>query len=356
MALAERLEDRPTQLLLLHWIWQCQIRSADYRGALETNGRFKAVAAEIGDPLAEAIAHGVASGTSLFTGDRREVLVHAQRALDVRVDSSILSAASFCYHNTIGARNASTHCLWMLGYPDQSLRCARENLKEALDRAEPMTIAIVINQAGMLYVWTGEWLSAVEMFDRLASHAAKYRLSTYSKIAVGWQGCLAVLRGDLSPGIECLRTTLADLRADGNQMWSPQLASVLARGLASAGQHELGYAIASEWCDWSESSGSSWDVMEIQRVKGEILISMSPARGAEGEACLLDSLRLAEQQFALSLALRSGMSLARFWADQQMADKALELLSSVYNRFKEGFGTRDLITAAELLAGLRSRS
>jgi hypothetical protein len=39
----------------------------------------------------------------------------------------------------------------------------------------------------------------------------------------------------------------------------------------------------------------------------------------EGEACLLNSLRLAEREFALSLELRSGMSLARFWAGATLA-------------------------------------
>jgi predicted ATPase/DNA-binding winged helix-turn-helix (wHTH) protein len=356
MALAESLKDGPTQLLLLHWIWQCQIRSADYRGAVETTGRFKAVAAEIGDPLAEAIAHGVASGTSLFTGDRREVLAHARRALDSPVHSSILCAASFGYHNTIGVRNSSVHCLWMLGYPDQARMWARENIKEALDRADPFTIAYVVSLHCLLHLWTGDWLTAEEVTDRLASHAAKYRLTAYSTIAVAWLGCLAVLRGDLSRGIESLRTTLADLRADGYEMWSPQIASMLAGGLVRAGQHELAYATACEWSVWSESCGSLWDVMEVLRVKGEILISMSPGDTREGEACLLNSLRLAERESALSLELRSGMSLARFWADQGLVDKAQELLSPIYNRFTEGFETRDLVTAAKLLAELRSRS
>ena len=75
----------------------------------------------------------------------------------------------------------------------------------------------------------------------------------------------------------------------------------------------------------------------------------------EGEACLLSALRLAEQQGLLSLELRSGISLAKLWANQGAARKGVELLGSIYQRFPDGFQTRDLIEAANLLDELRSR-
>jgi predicted ATPase/DNA-binding winged helix-turn-helix (wHTH) protein len=355
MALAERLEDRPTQLLLLHWNWRWQCRSADFRGLAEVTARFKAVASQIGDPLAEAVAHGVVAHTFFWVGDLRESVAHARMALAVPVRSSILSAASFGYHNTIGVRNQLGRSLWTLGYPDQALAMSRGVIKD-LDSVDPATFAYVIANNLFVYIFTGDWLTAEEIIDRSMSHAAKHQFSIYARITMGWQGCLAVLRDDLSRGIELLGTTLAALRAAGHQLYSPPLGSVLAEALAKAGHHELAYATVCEWSAWSEGRGNPCDLIELLRVKGEMLISMSPGDTREGEACLLNSLRLAEQQSALSLELRSGMSLARFWADQELADKALELLSPIYNRFTEGFETRDLVAAAKLLAELKSRS
>ena len=43
------------------------------------------------------------------------------------------------------------------------------------------------------------------------------------------------------------------------------------------------------------------------------------------------------------------MSLARLWRDQGKAQQACELLSPVYGWFTEGFDTRDLKEAKELL-------
>jgi predicted ATPase len=76
--------------------------------------------------------------------------------------------------------------------------------------------------------------------------------------------------------------------------------------------------------------------------------------GSEGLACLLQALEVARQRGLLSLELRSGISLARLWADRGEADRALELLEPIFSRFSEGFQTLDLMAAAKLLAKLRS--
>jgi hypothetical protein len=54
--------------------------------------------------------------------------------------------------------------------------------------------------------------------------------------------------------------------------------------------------------------------------------------------------------------LRSGSSLARLWAGRAQRSKALELLDPIFDRFSEGFQTRDLVAAANLLQQLRSRN
>jgi hypothetical protein len=87
-------------------------------------------------------------------------------------------------------------------------------------------------------------------------------------------------------------------------------------------------------------------------VKGDILTSIA---ASEAEACLLESLELARRRGLLALELRAGISLARFWADRAQREKALGLLDPIFNKFSEGFQTRDLVAAANLLQRLRSR-
>jgi hypothetical protein len=75
----------------------------------------------------------------------------------------------------------------------------------------------------------------------------------------------------------------------------------------------------------------------------------------EFNMCLASSLELARQQSAPSLELRTGMSLARIWAENGQVNEALGLLAPIRSRFTDGFHTSDLVAAANLLDELRSR-
>ena len=68
----------------------------------------------------------------------------------------------------------------------------------------------------------------------------------------------------------------------------------------------------------------------------------------------MNSLKLAREQSALSLELRTAMSLARLWAGNGRVDAALALLAPVQSQFSEGFHTPDLVAATKLLDELRS--
>ena len=107
---------------------------------------------------------------------------------------------------------------------------------------------------------------------------------------------------------------------------------------------------------WAESRGRILNFIDSLRVKGEILNLAMPADTSEGERCLVKSLHLAHERGLLSLELRSGISLARFWAGRGATNQALELLGSIFSRFSEGFKTRDLLAAAALLDEFRSQN
>jgi hypothetical protein len=193
------------------------------------------------------------------------------------------------------------------------------------------------------------------LIQRLSDCATKHGLLTYARIAMGWQGHLAVSCGDLSSGIELLQTALVALREDGYELYRPELSAVLAAGLAKVGKHQLAYSTICQAIEWAESRHRPHEMPELLHVKGKIL-TLSRSSTSDGERYLLESLHMAQQQGLLSFELRSGISLAKLWADRAQRGKALELLEPIFNRFSEGFQTRDLAAAAYLLQQLRSRN
>ena len=354
LEISERLKDAPMQFYLLYGLYKWQIRSGDFRVVKELTGRVETVGKEIADPFADAIAHCLRAVTSFFTGDNRDVAGHCEIARDAAVHLTKLNVASFGHHHR-AAKNISARNLWVLGYPDQAVQMVAEAVREAVELNHPATLCHVLMSNIVVAFETGDWQRAEGLVHHLSSHATKHHLLTYVRAAVGWHGHLAVSRGDLARGIDLLRTALAALREDGYELYRPQFDKPLAEGLAKAGQLELAYSTICQAVTWAESRERILDLIDLLRVKSEILMMM-PVDTSEGETWLLQSLHLARERGLLSLELRSGMSLARLWAGRGATTQALDLLGPVFSRFSEGFKSRDLVAAGELLAKLRSRS
>jgi hypothetical protein len=96
---------------------------------------------------------------------------------------------------------------------------------------------------------------------------------------------------------------------------------------------------------------AEWNLPEILRVNAELLLwHGGPDAVAGAEAQLLRSLDVARQQSTLSWELRSATNLARLWHYGGRIAKARDLLAATVDRFTEGFGTSDVVTARRLLA------
>jgi len=63
----------------------------------------------------------------------------------------------------------------------------------------------------------------------------------------------------------------------------------------------------------------------------------------------LSALETAQKLQANMLELRTAIRLSRLWQDQGKAEQGQRLLSSVFEKFTEGFTTADLIEARDLL-------
>jgi predicted ATPase len=246
--------------------------------------------------------------------------------------------------------------LWMLGYPDQAVEASREAIKEAEDLNHRPTTTYALVWNALVFLYTGDWQTAEEWIRRIIVDATTYDLTPCHSIAIGYQGVQAVRLGEPLRGTELLQTAVARLRADGYEGYRRVLSGELAEGFLKAGATALAHSIICEAVEREEACGPSCHMPELMRVKGEVLISMVQSDRGEAEQCLLNSLRLARDHRALSFELRTGMSLARLWAASGRGDNAMDLLTSIYSQFSEGFQTLDLVSAARLLDELRSRT
>jgi predicted ATPase len=100
----------------------------------------------------------------------------------------------------------------------------------------------------------------------------------------------------------------------------------------------------------TEPPEALWSYPEILRVEAELIL-LTEAKDAEkkAETRLMESFDLATSQSLLSWELRSAVSLARLWTRLGRAAKARTMLKTTYDKFTEGFATRDLSVARQMI-------
>lgn len=128
----------------------------------------------------------------------------------------------------------------------------------------------------------------------------------------------------------------------------PSFSTVSARCGRSSGLQQR-----SKTDHYGPTTGARLWESELHRIAGNLLFSSATLDVERSEAHYLRAINVAREQDAASLDLRASTSLARLWAHHGDRRKAYDLLAPVYAWFTEGFETRDLVDAKELLDQLR---
>ena len=156
---------------------------------------------------------------------------------------------------------------------------------------------------------------------------------------------IVIQRGDVITGLRQLRAGLDEFGETESAVFR-LIAFLMAVALARGGQNDaIEEAIAP-----AERTEEHWAMAELLRAKGELLLLPgAPDAAAAAEDHFRQALEWARKQGALSWELRAATSLAPRLRNQGRPADAVACLQPVYDRFTEGFGTADLVTAKQLL-------
>jgi predicted ATPase len=143
-------------------------------------------------------------------------------------------------------------------------------------------------------------------------------------------------------------------RSTGSRLYLPIFLSHLSKAYAELGQFDQAWRCIGEAMAAVETTKERWYEAEIHRVTGEIALKLPQLGSSQAGAYFERALTVARAQQAKSWELRAAMSMARLWCDQGKRNEARDLLTPVYSSFTEGFDTRDLKEARDLLGVLTS--
>jgi predicted ATPase/DNA-binding winged helix-turn-helix (wHTH) protein len=350
LQLAEAHRDAYNQMRLLGALNILHERSGDLLEALRLAERAQTVATSLDDPACLAMANWLLGTSSHLLGDHATARRVCERAWSRPAASSLVKPARFGFDDhRVRSLCALVRSLWLLGKADEARSAASRVVQQAEEFGHPIPLAIALAGIAPLWVWLGEWEVAQAYVSRLTQHTAQHSMSIHAAVGRGFQGQLAVERGDPAAGLEALLEVCYTLQASRFEIFRAYFAEPLARALAALGRQEEAIAAIELALKLNEAGRSSYLLPELLRTKGDLLAAHFPDRSVDAEALLRLSFEQARRQGALAWQLRAALSLARAHSSQVRAQETQQVLRHTYMQFAEGFGTRDLILAGRAL-------
>jgi predicted ATPase len=185
----------------------------------------------------------------------------------------------------------------------------------------------------------------------LDEQVMRHGIAIWRPTALFYRAALAYRQGDASSGtIDDLERAIEEFRNVNYLARMPFYLSVLADALARSDRLSDAETTIQAAFDRAAAQNERWCVPELLRIRSSILAASD--RPSEAEALLAESMASALEIGALSWRLRAANDLAKLWRIRSRTDDARRMLLPIYNEFTEGFATRDLVVAADLLASL----
>lgn len=169
----------------------------------------------------------------------------------------------------------------------------------------------------------------------------------FAKVVKGW----ACVESDAAEaGLALIQQGLAMAGALGAKLDQPFLLALSAEAQAACGHYSAALDVIAEALSLVQASRTFFYEAELYRLKAAVVSKMNARNAADAPGSDLKiALDVARRQGAKSLELRAASDLARLLAEHDRGRFARETLKPLYASFEEGFETRDLREAGNLL-------
>jgi hypothetical protein len=255
----------------------------------------------------------------------------------------------------VAARIFHSRILWLQGLPDQAARMAESAVEESRTSDHAASLCYALAEAACpIALYSGE-LGALDSFvATLRDVSARHGFGVWNAVGGCFGGALGLRRGDAKAALRRLHAAVDELRRERLTLRHPEFLGTLAEGQGQVGRVAEGLLTISEALERVERTEQRWCISEFLRIKGELVLLEGAAKAGDvAEDHFRQSIGWAARQGALSWELRGTVSLARLWHAEGRTKQAHDLLDALYERFTEGFGTLDLVTAKTLLEAWR---
>jgi predicted ATPase/class 3 adenylate cyclase len=306
------------------------------------------------DPSMRVDGHLVLGSSLALQHDLHGGLDHLERAI-ASFESQGHGASRFRLGNNPGvaAFTTSALTLWMLGFPDRALERATSAVTLASELEHPFTLAYALFHSGFLHMWRREPEPMRDRAVGLLEVADEHDLEIWMALGTCLLGAAETGLGRCEEGLTAIRDGIAlyqGLRTP--PVFWPLILFVQAEACARCRRPSEGLGLIEEAIEIADTGSGLTLLPEFYSLKGDLLRLLPAADGPGPGSWFQQAFDVARDLDARMIQLRAAIGLCRSQQEPGDAPHAGELLSAVYATFTEGFTTRDLIDAADLLESL----
>ncbi len=341
---AERLNDWDTAFRLNVQLQILHRRTAEYNRIHPLTDKAEVYAEKLDNDSARQSAHLLRGAAHALCGNQvlaEQVLRDSLR----RQRISPISPWQFSYAGDVQIPLSLT--LWLRGFPDQAAQAAK-NISEG--PGDVLFTCLACSWAATVMYTMGDSPATMQLAGRLRRAADRHALRPYQAVATGFEAHDLLQKGEVVRAIQTFQNAIVQLKDARFGLYESVFSRSLALALLEVGEIFAAEQIAFGHLDRIEGIGGSYDHAEWLRIKAQVELVAGQRNAAE--LTLRRSLAVAVAQGANAWVLRSSTSLARLLMAQNKSEHAANELIAAFASYTEGFATRDLVLAKELLVEL----
>jgi class 3 adenylate cyclase/predicted ATPase len=350
-ALGESPEDPLLLFSALYGVWAASYVAFNGDVTRELASQFAAIAKKQDQIAPLMIGHRLMASSLMLTGEIAQAREHFNQALAF-YDPAKHRPLATRFGQDVGVSIFVYRAMaqWMLGYPDTALADANHALEDARAGGQAGTLMYAQFHTSLTNVLCANYAAATAQSDEVVRLADEKNAAIWKALATMQKGCVLALSGKASEGIQTITSGIATYKSTGSRVYLPIFLAHLARAYVEVGQFDDAWYCIGEALTAVETTKERWYEAEINRISGEVALKLPQFGAAQAQKYFERALTIARAQHAKSWELRAAMSVARFWRDQGMRERAKAVLAPVCGWFTEGFETHDLKQAKALLA------
>ena len=347
-ALCQQLGDTQNIFPVLRGLVLFEVSRRSFKSAEALASELLELANRQSDVGAQMLGHYSLAVVSVFRGTVKDAQHHAEYVIAAHHPQDHYPLIeTYGIDVGVAARSFMSLALWQLGYPDQAL----QHGQTAVSLAQQSAHTFSLMTAQMWLAWLhhfrrepGPAHAIVSSSNELAEEQGFALYAAFNRI---WQGWALTSQGHQAEGMEVMRESMSSTLRMGAELMHPYHLAIIAEVLESQGSWDEAAACIDEALALVNTMEGYWWEPELHRLKGEILLRQPEEPISQARDCFSLALEIARSRRANSLALRAAMSMAGLYQREGRLQKAHEVLAPAYDRFTEGFDTKDLISAAK---------